>query len=72
VSVLKSCPCPQCKSLGVWHQSLSEDAYVDYYRCFSCAFVWSVPKDTAEPVSTVSVSERTSDEGAFGLTAPKV
>jgi hypothetical protein len=28
-----------------WLRELSKGAYVNYYRCESCAHVWDVPKD---------------------------
>ena len=51
----KTCPCPHCQGLSVWLEDLSLDAYVDYYRCFTCAYVWNVPKDKCEPITEVTV-----------------
>jgi hypothetical protein len=51
----KSCPCPQCQADGVWLESLSRDAHVDYYRCALCAHIWNVPKDNCEPTQDVTV-----------------
>jgi hypothetical protein len=38
-------PCPAChQSEGRWLEWVSEQAYVDYFRCF-CGHVWTVSKD---------------------------
>jgi hypothetical protein len=38
--------CPSCGGIFVrWLGELSKGAYVNYYRCESCAHVWDVPKD---------------------------
>lgn len=57
MSVLKSCPCPKCDVPGRWLESLSREAYVDYYRCDPCAHIWSVPKDKCTPAHDVTVRQ---------------
>ena len=44
----KTCPCPHCGGVGLWMPAIYDAAYVDYYQCFSCANVWTVPKDRPE------------------------
>jgi hypothetical protein len=51
----KTCLCPRCQKLSVWLATLSRDAEVDYYRCFTCAAVWTVPKGKYEPITEVTV-----------------
>ena len=51
----KTCPCPECQNPGLWLSDLSRNAYVDYYRCFTCAHVWTVPKEQCEPVHDVTL-----------------
>ena len=57
MSTVKTCPCPICERHGHWLESLSRDAYVDYYRCTACGHVWNVPKNECEPAQDVTVSK---------------
>lgn len=38
--------CPHCQGLGVW---VPVAAPVDFYRCYTCSNVWTVPKDINYP-----------------------
>jgi len=49
MSTVETCPCPHCDGVGLWVPAIYDAAYVDYYRCFSCANVWTVPKDRPGP-----------------------
>jgi len=47
-------PCLACQSPAVrWLESLSEDAYVNYFRCEKCGHVWAMPKGQTDAVPTV-------------------
>ena len=53
-------PCVRCTSAEVRRLDyVSQDAWVDYYRCSSCGHVWNVPKvrpradDRPAPADTV-------------------
>ena len=55
--------CPKCKDAPAqFLEALSEFAYVNYYRCERCAYVWNVPKsnpdatprDVLPPATTVN------------------
>jgi len=38
--------CPQCFQSAAKHLDvLSRDAWVWYFKCSACRFVWTVPKD---------------------------
>jgi hypothetical protein len=38
-------PCPQCQHPTPRHlEGASQDAWVNYYRCEYCSYVWNVPK----------------------------
>ena len=43
--------CPLCMNVGTW-VPLEED--VNYYRCETCAMVWTTPKDHQEPITQVT------------------
>lgn len=49
----KTSLCPHCNAVGLL-VPLAED--VDYYRCHSCAQVWTVPKDKPEPSASGTVN----------------
>ena len=49
MTVAQTRPCPQCDSVGLWIPAVYDGAYVDYYRCYKCANVWTVPKDSKHP-----------------------
>ena len=53
VSKITTWPCPHCNGVGIWFEYLTDAAYVDYYRCFSCANVWTVSRDTSKPTNYV-------------------
>ena len=42
----KTCPCPHCNAVGLLVPIAADD--VDYYRCYTCANVWMMPKDKPE------------------------
>jgi hypothetical protein len=54
VTTPKTSACPHCGGVGVWRSVASEAAYVDYYRRFTCANVWTMPKDNPEPSDSVT------------------
>jgi hypothetical protein len=40
--------CPECRHPhGRYLPFVSEMAMVDYYRCWDCGFVWTIPKASA-------------------------
>ncbi len=63
----KTSLCPHCNAVGLL-VPLAED--VDYYRCHSCAQVWTVPKDKAEPSATVMVDVETKSRSYGELNGP--
>lgn len=37
--------CPQCLEVkGIFQEAINDIAYVDYYRCSDCHYLWSVDK----------------------------
>ena len=52
----KTSLCPQCNAVGLL-VPVAED--VNYYRCHSCAQVWTVPKDKPEPINDVTLDTKT-------------
>ncbi len=49
MTAAQTCQCPHCHSVGLWIPAVYDGAYVDYYRCYTCANVWTVPKDWNHP-----------------------
>ena len=44
--------CPICQSTSArWLETVSEPAWVNYYRCRACAHLWSIPKQKTGPRS---------------------
>ena len=51
--------CSHCGQPGRRLETVSTTAWVDYYRCGTCAQVWSVGRDAKTPaVKVVSAPER--------------
>jgi hypothetical protein len=50
-----SSPCPHCQGLSIWLENLSQESYVDYYRCSKCSLVWNVPKGTSGMAQEVTI-----------------
>jgi hypothetical protein len=48
-------PCPHCQGLALWLENVSQEAYVDYYRCSKCALVWNVRKEPAGPSPEMTI-----------------
>ena len=46
-----TCLCPCCQSVGIW---VIVEAEVDYYRCATCAKVWTLPRDKQKSATEVS------------------
>ena len=51
--------CPHCAEPGRLLQSVSKDAYVEYYRCDKCGHVWTHDKGNPDgPPSDVTFRKR--------------
>jgi len=53
VSTTKTCPCPHCNAVGLLVPIAAD---VDYFRCYTCANVWTMPKDKPESPSGVTLN----------------